>query len=306
MVRVLYVPLLECLKRQSSYALDIQIVVFWVLTPRGMWGGDQRFRCSSTLKMEAICSSETLVCTSKTSLCHNPENHNLDQAVALKLFWFVAHCETYKNFLAYFVYKIKNTRIWIKISIQMGFFSFLKYCCAYSVATIIRRVLDWQLDLLDHAQLHTIIVYTLHNSQQLTLFSSSEDFGSNSATTAATNSYGVPCHYSLTGAVPLSNTELSPWVAANVRLYSPGADHKENTSPIPLLLEWRHYRNGPQRKRWSLPLLRCMTTAVNKRLTVDCWPTACTSQYTSIIFAAHLATSCGAPFDNHCSSHSSP
>jgi hypothetical protein len=28
-------------------------------------------------------------------------------------------------------------------------------------------------------------VYTLYNSQQLTLFSSSEDFGSNSATTAA-------------------------------------------------------------------------------------------------------------------------
>jgi hypothetical protein len=60
-------------------------------------------------------------------------------------------------------------------------------------------VLDWQLNLLDHTQLHTITVYTLYNSQQLTLFSSSEDLGSNSATTAATKSYGVPCHYSLTG-----------------------------------------------------------------------------------------------------------
>jgi hypothetical protein len=59
----------------------------------------------------------------------------------------------------------------------------------------IRRVLDWQLDLLDRTQLHTITVYTLYNSQQLSLFSSSEDFECNSATTAATNSYGVPCHH---------------------------------------------------------------------------------------------------------------
>jgi hypothetical protein len=43
----------------------------------------------------------------------------------------------------------------------------------------IRRVLDLQLDLLDHTQLHTITVYTLHNSQQLSLFSCSEDPGSN-------------------------------------------------------------------------------------------------------------------------------
>jgi hypothetical protein len=56
---------------------------------------------------------------------------------------------------------------------------------------------------------HTVTVYTLYNSQQLSLFSSTEDFGSSSATTAATNSYGVPCHYSLTGAAPLSNTELT-------------------------------------------------------------------------------------------------
>jgi hypothetical protein len=29
-------------------------------------------------------------------------------AVGLKLFWFAAHCKTYKHFLAHFVYKIKN------------------------------------------------------------------------------------------------------------------------------------------------------------------------------------------------------
>jgi hypothetical protein len=47
------------------------------------------------------------------------------------------------------------------------------------LTTIIRRVLDWQLDLLDHTQLHTITVYTLYNSQQPSLFSCSEDPGSN-------------------------------------------------------------------------------------------------------------------------------
>jgi hypothetical protein len=116
-------------------------------------------------------------------------------------------------------------------------------------------------------------VYTLYNSQQLSLFSCSEDPGSNSAT----NSYGVPCHHSLTGAAPLSNTPPLNYlltthscsVAANVRLYRPRADHKENTSPIPVLLEWRHYRNGLQRKRWSLPLLRCMATACKQAS--YCW-----------------------------------
>jgi hypothetical protein len=40
------------------------------------------------------------------------------------------------------------------------------------VATIVTRVLDCQLDLLDHTQSHTITVYTLRNSLlQLQLFS---------------------------------------------------------------------------------------------------------------------------------------
>jgi hypothetical protein len=51
----------------------------------------------------------------------------------------------------------------------------------------------------------TITVYTLYGSQQLSFFSCSENPGSNSAT----NAYGVPYHYSLTGAAPLSNTELT-------------------------------------------------------------------------------------------------
>jgi hypothetical protein len=45
--------------------------------------------------------------------------------------------------------------------------------------------------------------HTLYNSQQLSLFSSSEDFGSSSATTAATNSHGIPCHH-----YPGNSTEL--------------------------------------------------------------------------------------------------
>jgi hypothetical protein len=141
------------------------------------------------------------------------------------------------------------------------------YCRVYA-ATIIDGVLDWQLDLLDQTQLHTITMYTLYNSQQLSLFSSSEDFGSTSATTAATSSYGIPCHYSLTGNCPRSS-----------ELYSPWTDPKENTSSIHLLLEWRHYRNGPQRKCWPLPLLHCLATVINNISTVDCWPTACMSHY---------------------------
>jgi hypothetical protein len=43
---------------------------------------------------------------------------------------------------------------------------------AHMCGDYIRWVLDWQLDLLDHNQLHTITVYTLHNSLlQLQLFS---------------------------------------------------------------------------------------------------------------------------------------
>jgi hypothetical protein len=51
--------------------------------------------------------------------------------VVLKLFWFAAYCKTYNNFLAHFVYKIKNIliyfKLWVKLSMQMGFYSFLTY-----------------------------------------------------------------------------------------------------------------------------------------------------------------------------------
>jgi hypothetical protein len=48
-----------------------------------------------------------------------------------QIFWFAAHCKTCNHFLAQFVYKFKNILIyfkpWIKVSIQMGSFLFLKY-----------------------------------------------------------------------------------------------------------------------------------------------------------------------------------
>jgi hypothetical protein len=55
--------------------------------------------------------------------------------------------------------------------------------------------------------------------------------------------------------------------------------HTHWTRPDSYTVVWRHYRNGPQRKQQFLPLLRCLATFVNKRFHVDCWPTACTSQY---------------------------
>jgi hypothetical protein len=92
----------------------------------------------------------------------------------------------------------------------------------------IRRVLDWQLDLLDPKQLHTITVYTLYNSLQLSLFCSSED--------CCSNSYGVPCHYSLTGAAPLLSTPLFNYLLTPAR-WPPTSgyiDRKQTTKKTPL------------------------------------------------------------------------
>jgi hypothetical protein len=80
------------------------------------------------------------------------------------------------------------------------------------------------------------IVHTLYNSQQLSLFSSSEDFGSNSATTATTNSYGIPCHHSLHWQLfsSLQLTSYIAWEQTTKKTRPPhcclGIDHKENAS----------------------------------------------------------------------------
>jgi hypothetical protein len=66
------------------------------------------------------------------------------------------------------------------------------------------------------------------------------------------------------------------WLSTSeLRVYSPGTDHKENTVSDSSTVVWRHYRNRPQRKQQFLPLLRCLAAVVNKRF--HCWPTACTS-----------------------------
>jgi hypothetical protein len=102
-----------------------------------------------------------------------------------------------------------------------------------------------------HTQLHTITVYTLHNSQQLSLLSSTEDLGSNSATTAATNSYALE-------RTPKKTLLRFPYCWNDV---ISGTDRKENADRFHCCVAWQRL--------------------VNKRLTVDCWPTACTSQYLS-------------------------
>jgi hypothetical protein len=70
---------------------------------------------------------------------------------------------------------------------------------------------------------YSLVTGTVHVTNST--LSTSEDSGPNSATAAATNSYGVPCHHSLTGAAPLSNTHcLTGFVA---ELYSPWTDHRK-------------------------------------------------------------------------------
>jgi hypothetical protein len=58
--------------------IKIRIVVFCVVTHCNPVGCYQR----STMKMEAIASSETLVTTHKTTRCHNPEDHTPHAAIS--------------------------------------------------------------------------------------------------------------------------------------------------------------------------------------------------------------------------------
>jgi hypothetical protein len=91
----------------------------------------------------------------------------------------------------------------------------------------IRRVLDWQLDLLDHTQLHTITVSTLYNSQQLSLFSSSEDPGSNCC--------NQPLWHPLPSLV-ITDSELSHHGCRRPSYITREQTTKKTPSPIPLLL----------------------------------------------------------------------
>jgi hypothetical protein len=61
----------DCVHLRAS-----SIVIFWIVTPCRLVGGYQRFG-DSTMKMEAILFSETLVTTYTTTRRHNSEDHNL-------------------------------------------------------------------------------------------------------------------------------------------------------------------------------------------------------------------------------------
>jgi hypothetical protein len=79
--------------------------------------------------------------------------------------------------------------------------SFLSHCTGYwcilsrVVVTIDGYWFDKCVYWITVYTLQFTTVHTLYNSQQLSPFSSSEDSGSNSATTAATHSYWIPCHH---------------------------------------------------------------------------------------------------------------
>jgi hypothetical protein len=108
-------------------------------------------------------------------------------------------------------------------------------------------------------------VHTLYNSQLLSLFSSSEDFESSSATTAATNSYGIPCHH-----YPGNSTELctilTQWPPTSGYIAREPTT-KKTLSPTPLLLHDVITGRDPQRKHLLLlSHVGCPATVVNKHL----------------------------------------
>jgi hypothetical protein len=66
--------------------MKIHTVVFWVIVACSLVGCYRRFGktfsvfkiAMSALKMETVCSSETLVITYYTIPCHKPEEHNMN------------------------------------------------------------------------------------------------------------------------------------------------------------------------------------------------------------------------------------
>jgi hypothetical protein len=66
---------------------------------------------------------------------------------------------------------------------------------------------------------------------------------------------------------------------------------KRTPPKIPLLLEWRHCRNGPQRKRRLLPLLRCMAMACKQGS--YCWLLTYSVHVTIFIWWQHCDSESG-------------
>jgi hypothetical protein len=100
---------------------------------------------------------------------------------------------------------------------------------------------------------------TLYNSQQLSLFCSSEDPGSNC------------CNQLLWHPLPslvITNSELSHHGCRRPRYIAREQTTKKTPSPIPLL--WCDVITGTDPKENKfLPLLRCLVTVANKRF--HCW-----------------------------------
>jgi hypothetical protein len=132
-------------------------------------------------------------------------------------------------------------------------------------------------------------VYTLYNSQQLSLFSSSEDPGSNCCnqllwhplpslviTDSELSDHGCrrPSYIAREQTTKKTPSPIQVKVKVKVTLrpttsrsVSPGFKAHEGLTTSTVL--WRHYRTGPQRKQQFLPLLRCLATVVNRRF--HCW-----------------------------------
>jgi hypothetical protein len=137
--------------------------------------------------------------------------------------------------------------VYLRNSVSYSFIVLSRVCGDY----YIRRVLDWQLDLLGHTHSYTHSVYTLTASQftivLLSLLTITTD-SHNWVTTPAEFLQGPGPPADPTGSHWLStnsSAELSP-ETANLRLnwlagwcpwlYSPWTDPKENTASDPLLL----------------------------------------------------------------------
>jgi hypothetical protein len=70
----------------------VSMFVFWVVTPCGRVGRYRRFGGTYCLKMETVCSSQTLVSTFKSTRRHNPEDKHFKGCENLK-----SQCINYGN-----------------------------------------------------------------------------------------------------------------------------------------------------------------------------------------------------------------
>jgi hypothetical protein len=76
------------------------MLVFWLVTPNGLvseyqcFGGMYCLSTTSALKMKALCSSEVLVTTHKSTQCYNPEDRH----------WHLHCCENLESHRHFYFY----------------------------------------------------------------------------------------------------------------------------------------------------------------------------------------------------------